>query len=1458
VTLTTSDGVVRTSAQFGFAGNGNTPGPANGTATMTDPNGNQMSAPGAGEYTDSTGQSVLTGSDAGAFYTIPNATSPTEEFTTTYTNLVVQTAFGCSAIAEAGNGQSWPFATKITLPDGSFYQFSYEPTTPGASTTTGRIQTITLPTGGVITYNYNGSNNGISCIDGGSSGFTRTTPDGVWTYSRSYDSSTLVWTTTVTDPQGNNTVYTFSGRGSSIGGPACSTECTTPQYEVQRQNYQLISGKQVLMQTILTCYNGNFTNCATATVTNGSNQLTITQIDRYTFLPGVANPSLSETQYNMGMLTEDKEYDFVAALPPTAPGSNFTTNRVITYGSYSSGTCTGIGKNILNRPCTDITTAPGSTAPVAETTYQYDANGNVLSVGKLVSGTTFLTTNYSYYSTGLIKVATDPSGATTTYTYGDCNGSFPTNIAIAGTKVALSKSMTWNCTGEALTSATDYNNQATTYSYVDPVTGYLDPYWRVVAVTDALQNITHYTYSPTTIEQSLLFNSGNSTATVLSTADSQGRLNLTQTLETPGGSNYDTVVQGYDTDGRPNSVGIPCVSKASKACTSASTTTTYDNLGRITQTMDGGGGSVSYNYAPGGTYTKDTLITVGPAPSGENTKNRQVENDGLGRPTSVCEILSSGGTACGQSVAASGYLTSYAYSVPTAGGSQTVVTQGSQQRAYIYDDSSRLISETNPESGTTTYTYDSVAANYCASTTAYSSSGDLVAQADADGHHVCYNYDGMHRMTDVTNNAESSTNVCKRFRYDAASNGVTTAPTGYPSQPYASGRLVEAETDNCTTPTTPITDEWFSYNADGQMIDMWELTPHSGQYYQSVAAFYANGAVNTLQLASPSLYTITFGLDGEGRTNALTDTTTSTPLVTGATFFPAANPAVVSLAGTDNDSYTIDANTGRIKQFVFTVGNTPESLTGVLGWNANGTLGQLAITDGFNSGGTQTCSYLYDDLGRIGVPPNSPPAPANPTTYSVNCGSSQWRQVFSYDQYGNLTKTGNPGTSWTPGYSASTNHCLICTYDANGNVTGDTINNYGWDVYGKLAWSATSPNTASCGSAGRCATYDAFGRMVEEALNTGAYLERWITQLGETAYMSGTSPSFAWWPAPEGGRVLIYGNSASYDYLHADWLGNSRIDSSLTGHTITTDQAYAPFGDIYDVFGANVGQNEGFAGLTGMFFPGATTPIMWDTANRELSMVGRWLSPDPSGLKATNPANPQTWNRYSYVLNNPLAATDPTGLDCVYTSTTASVQDLAGSDPKNIAVIDHFQTANGPWVTIIQGDCASSTDSGYYVDGSIDPSTFTSNKDGSLSFGYMDDNGTYGTFSIADVASNGQNCDNACQLAQAINQTGVQTLRNPCTIGGFYVASTTVVAIPVATVSSIAGVSTGVTVTGIGAAEAEGGASAVEAAAGYFPGLREASETISKLVAGGGAAAASAWDWVKQKVSAGCNANVKW
>lgn len=78
---------------------------------------------------------------------------------------------------------------------------------------------------------------------------------------------------------------------------------------------------------------------------------------------------------------------------------------------------------------------------------------------------------------------------------------------------------------------------------------------------------------------------------------------------------------------------------------------------------------------------------------------------------------------------------------------------------------------------------------------------------------------------------------------------------------------------------------------------------------------------------------------------------------------------------------------------------------------------------------------------------------------------------------------------------------------------------------------------------------------------------------------------------------------------------------------------------------------------------------------KQSSVQGRWLSPDPAGLGSVNTANPQSWNRYAYVMNNPMTLIDPLGLDCVYTYDDGSTY-------------------------VAAGDCGMS-DNGYYVDGLV-------------------------------------------------------------------------------------------------------------------------------------------------------------
>jgi len=115
--------------------------------------------------------------------------------------------------------------------------------------------------------------------------------------------------------------------------------------------------------------------------------------------------------------------------------------------------------------------------------------------------------------------------------------------------------------------------------------------------------------------------------------------------------------------------------------------------------------------------------------------------------------------------------------------------------------------------------------------------------------------------------------------------------------------------------------------------------------------------------------------------------------------------------------------------------------------------------------------------------------------------------------------------------------------------------------------------------------------------------------------------------------MVVYASGHTY-YRHPDWLGSSRLTSDQN-RNIYSDSAYGPFGEVYAQYGS---ADPSFTGKDQN-----TSSNLYDFPAREYGIQGRWPSPDPAGLAAANPADPQSWNRYSYVRNSPLNATDPTG-----------------------------------------------------------------------------------------------------------------------------------------------------------------------------------------------------------------------
>lgn len=1212
--------------------------PSTTSYTSTDPNGNQISLSN-GAFTDTLGQQAL-----GITGTAPSNTllsfvnnSGSSTYTVIYSPNNVKTNFGCAGIGEY-SASSVYLVNSIELPDGRSYQFSYESTPGYTGYTTGRLLSVTLPTGGQIKYSYTGGSQGIECSDGSTSGLTRTTPDGTWTYSRS--GSGTQWSTTVTAPAYNSvqdlTVIAFL---------TATSGTTTNFYEISRKLY---SGSSTLLETVLHCYEASSSNCSSTIGDSGTTvSLPVAQVTTTNQWPNSSGRSAGtyDTYDASGNNTLHEVFDYASGGSYGSLLQAKTTTYSTSYSSYG-----------LEVP-TEVTVKDGSSNTITDTKYTYTSTvtttsgtpshvsggpttENLASVQNWVSGSTYQTKSYSYFDTGNVNTATDVNNEVTTYTYGGCGNSFPTSVSstTGGSLVtSLGVSGTWNCNGGVLLTRVDPNNNTTTYAYGS------DPYWRPTSVTSnatgASISFTYPSSSSNSSSSAMSFNGGSSTNTSVTTYDSLGRALVQQTLQAPGSTNYDTVATAYDSRGRVASQTVPysgTLGDDAPVPTNPGTTTTYDALDRKTTVTDGGGGTTNYQYP-----ANDVTVTIGPqvtTPSAENLKKRNLEYNGAGWLASVCEIVTStlpAGGACAQSTSYNGYLTTYTYD---GGGRLTQVKQnaqsgstGAQTRTISYDGLNRKTSETIPEwsagtgaAGTGTYTYDS--SGSCSGTY----TGDLVAFTDNMGNVTCYTYDLLHRplSSKVVSGSYASVTPFAYYVFDSASYGTT-------SMQNAKGNLAEAYTCSGAC-SSKLTDEFFSIAAvtsgamsGGVQAQMWESTPNSGGYFLTTDTYYPNGIVGAtsalLGSSSIGIPNLTFGVDGEGRPYSASDGTHS--LVTATSYNPASMPTQVTYGNSstgsanDVDSFSYDPNTYRPTNLTYSINpsSNPYTVSTTLTWNANASLQKMVYTDGNDSTKNQTCTYSADDLSRMA---------------SVNCGSSTWAQNFTYDPFGNINKA-NAGnaTTYAAAYSTATNQVSsgitpAPTYDKNGNQLTSTPASLTWN-----AWNVPiSVNSTT-------ATYDAQGRMVEKGSGS-TYSQFVFRPSGAMLAVYSGSLTKGTVTLP-GGNTAIY-NSSGLNYLrHTDWLGSSRF-ATTWGHAVYSKEAYAPFGETYDEAGT---ADRSFTGQDQDVVTGSAGGGVYDFLFRKYDpSAGRWLSPDPSGWDATEPDDPQSLDRYAYVENQPLSLVDPTGL----------------------------------------------------------------------------------------------------------------------------------------------------------------------------------------------------------------------
>jgi RHS repeat-associated protein len=276
----------------------------------------------------------------------------------------------------------------------------------------------------------------------------------------------------------------------------------------------------------------------------------------------------------------------------------------------------------------------------------------------------------------------------------------------------------------------------------------------------------------------------------------------------------------------------------------------------------------------------------------------------------------------------------------------------------------------------------------------------------------------------------------------------------------------------------------------------------------------------------------------------------------------------------------------------------------------------------------QGITYGYDSFNRLASTANS-----SGLFYS-----------YAYDRYGNRWSQTplQGGSTFSETFNTANNQISGggFTYDAAGNLTSDGTNTYTYDAEGNLIQQAGNGITTQY-------TYNAVNQqVVQNYVTYGSESEVVFDKSGQLASL---------WLASNGSQLLgkaywgatpieSYNTSNNMAFFaHRDWVGTSRAITNATG-AVTDLRSSLSFGD--DATNVSGGRNSSFDGFTGLW-DGGTSATNHAQFREYWNAAGRWLQPDPySG--SYDPSNPQSFDRYAYVLNNPLSNVDPSGLNaCV-------------------------------------------------------------------------------------------------------------------------------------------------------------------------------------------------------------------
>jgi RHS repeat-associated protein len=438
----------------------------------------------------------------------------------------------------------------------------------------------------------------------------------------------------------------------------------------------------------------------------------------------------------------------------------------------------------------------------------------------------------------------------------------------------------------------------------------------------------------------------------------------------------------------------------------------------------------------------------------------------------------------------------------------------------------------------------------------------------------------------------------------------------------------------------------------GQVIDVWgsqmEIASTAGPYVMTTAmpviagTELANILPNSQQLSGPG-----WGVaNGSITVNAATapDGTMTGATVTATANSPdtyivdsVPNPSLYDSQTMTGSVYLRASGTLNTYLFLINVGDVgfsvsaevPITLTtswqrfSITGTNQNG-LSELQLQIG--GGSTVTSGQSFQVWGAqmvIGSDP-APYVPTSTTTTNEVTGQTATfvpnglDQSYAYDSFGNLQQNGGFNSRYT-----TQNQMLGYAYDAAGNLLSNGITSMTWDAESRIS-----------SAGGATYIYDGEGNRIEKqgvgVTDTVYFGNRPLARLSAgswTDLIYGPNGLMAEVPGTE---------TAQPSYRLLDHLGN-QVGTVSTSALITDPLDYTPFG-------------QNFSGATNdpYQFTGkerdAESGLDYFKYRMYASNMGRWMSPDPSGLTHADLGNPQSLNLYSYVGNSPLTRADLDGL----------------------------------------------------------------------------------------------------------------------------------------------------------------------------------------------------------------------